>query len=197
MTDIPLTFARLHEVNVARCSQWHPGFPKVSHDWVGTDWSNAMAGEMGETCNVVKKLRRIDVGLPGSKDPELHVLLADLGEEIADTLVYLDLVRAFHGIKPPAGSFHDLTLSLQPKSRTGAFWANQCIVQVGRVCQQVAEAETAGEFTPVHEAILRVRLDLTNETIGALASFYDIDLSAAVTGKFNAVSEREGFPHRL
>ena len=38
-----------------------------------TGWATAMAGECGEACNFVKKIRRDD-----------HVELADVGEELAD-----------------------------------------------------------------------------------------------------------------
>ncbi len=92
-----LTFAQLRAVNVERCARWHPGFP---HDarWTGADWSNAAAGEMGEACNVVKKLRRQETGGRGAVDPNADVLLTKLAEEIADTVTYLDLLAAYYEI---------------------------------------------------------------------------------------------------
>lgn len=93
----PLTFAALRDVNVERCARWHPGFPNDGK-WNGADWSNAAAGEMGEACNVVKKLRRQEVGGRGAVDPDYAVLLSKLGDEIADTIIYLDLLAAFYGI---------------------------------------------------------------------------------------------------
>lgn len=114
----PLTFDALRTANVARCARWHsPG----TVAWTGADWSNAMCGEAGETANVVKKLRRAETGTASARDPEPPKLLADLAGEIADTIIYLDL----------------------------------------------------------------------------LADHYGIDLAAAVAAKFNAVSDREGFPERL
>lgn len=92
-----LTFARLRVVNVERCARWHPGFPDDGK-WTGADWSNAAAGEMGEACNVVKKLRRQETGGRGAVDPEYAVLLDKLADEIADTVTYLDLLAAFYGI---------------------------------------------------------------------------------------------------
>lgn len=117
-----LTFSRLSEVNAQRAGKWHSGFPVWnSGGWTGGDWSNAMCGEAGEAANVVKKLRRAECGRPGSKDAPPDQLIRNLGAELADMIIYADL----------------------------------------------------------------------------LASYYGIDLGAAVTGKFNAVSMREGFEERL
>lgn len=119
----PLTFARLSRVNRARARRWHDGFPhrEGPHEWTGADWSNAMCGEAGETANVVKKLRRQETNLRGAVDPDFRVLIEKLGDEIADTLIYADL----------------------------------------------------------------------------LATYYGVDLAAAIVRKFNAISEREGLPERL
>jgi NTP pyrophosphatase (non-canonical NTP hydrolase) len=95
-----LTFNDLSFTNLARCRRWHPGFPL--DDWTGADWGNAAAGEMGEACNVVKKLRRLDVGHPGANDPGMLELVDQLGEEIADTVIYLDLLAQHYGIDLPA-----------------------------------------------------------------------------------------------
>jgi NTP pyrophosphatase (non-canonical NTP hydrolase) len=114
-----LSFWTLAKVNAARCLRWHPGFPNDA--WTGADWSNAMAGEAGEAANVVKKLRRAELNTRGALDPPPPVLYAALGDELADVVIYADL----------------------------------------------------------------------------LATYYGIDLGMAVVRKFNAVSEREGFPERL
>lgn len=92
-----LTFAHLRAVNVGRAARWHPGFPDDGK-WNGADWSNAAAGEMGEACNVVKKLRRQETGGRGEVDPDYAVLLSKLGDEIADTIIYLDLLAVFYGV---------------------------------------------------------------------------------------------------
>lgn len=96
----PLTFEEVSQANRTRVERWHPGFP--NDGWMGSDWSNAMGGEAGEAMNVVKKLRRIDIGQEGKVDPERDVLLGKLAEEIADTFIYLDLLAAFYGIDLPA-----------------------------------------------------------------------------------------------
>lgn len=94
----PLTFAMLSETNRARASRWHPGFPH-DEDWSLADWSNAMCGEAGEAANVVKKIRRHDCALgQGLPLPPLAELRAALAEELADVLLYLDLLTTRAGI---------------------------------------------------------------------------------------------------
>lgn len=99
-----LTFDKLSKVNASRCNRWHQGFPHEVDGWTGADWSNAMQGESGEAGNVVKKLRRLDFALPGNRDRDRDrdVLLAKLGEEMADTVIYLDLLATYYGVDLPA-----------------------------------------------------------------------------------------------
>jgi NTP pyrophosphatase (non-canonical NTP hydrolase) len=61
-----------------------------------------MQGESGEVGNVVKKLRRAEVGLRGVLDGDRDDLLAKLAEEIADTYLYLDLLATYYGIDVPS-----------------------------------------------------------------------------------------------
>jgi len=60
-------------------------------EWSLSDWGVALAGEVGEACNVVKKIRRNDFGTRG----EGRDLLAD---ELADVFCYLDHLAARAGI---------------------------------------------------------------------------------------------------
>lgn len=91
-------FRLVAEANAARAGRWHPGFPNSSDGWTGADWSNAAAGEMGETCNIVKKLRRIETGTQQAEAPTRAELLAKLATEIGDTYIYLDLLAQFYGL---------------------------------------------------------------------------------------------------
>ena len=93
-----LTFAEVSRVNQSRASEWHPGFGRLSGNWNGADWSNAMQGEAGEAGNVVKKLRRVETGTVGSRDKSEAELRLDLAAELADTFIYLDLVATYYGI---------------------------------------------------------------------------------------------------
>lgn len=78
-TDMPLTFLELRIANIERCEE---SFHSVE-GWSPTDWACAAAGEMGEACNLIKKLRRGEA-----------ISTTDIGNEIADTVIYLDLLAA-------------------------------------------------------------------------------------------------------
>ena len=88
------SFGELRAVNVSRKNRWHAG----SDGWLGSDWATAMAGECGEACNIVKKMRRLDNGIRNLGDPPRVELLMMLGKEIADTIIYADLLAAHYGI---------------------------------------------------------------------------------------------------
>lgn len=96
--DDNLTFVGFSRTNRQRAKRWHG---EDSQPWTGADWSNAMMGEGGEAANVVKKLRRVETGVAGSADPEWPVLIEKLGDEIADTITYLDLLADHYGINVP------------------------------------------------------------------------------------------------
>lgn len=90
-----MNFKTLRKANVTRCETvFHP-----LNSWSITDWACAMAGEAGETCNAVKKLRRLDDGTNTSKDPQTHAEhVESIAQEIADTVIYCDLLAARLGI---------------------------------------------------------------------------------------------------
>jgi len=64
-------------------------------DWTLSDWSNALAGEAGEACNIIKKVRRGDFISTTHLNVEARGLLAD---ELADVFIYLNLLAARAGI---------------------------------------------------------------------------------------------------
>ena len=95
LLDDALTFARLAVQNRMRRERWHDG----ADDWTGSDWGNAMAGECGEACNLVKKLRRHETGAGiGYNTPSVDALISGLAEELADVVIYADLVAQHYGI---------------------------------------------------------------------------------------------------
>lgn len=96
-----LTFAKLHDVNLKRCKRWHK--QDDLSDWSISDWACAMAGEAGEICNAVKKLRRLQDNLPSKNDKGREIKSYEqakkkIGEEIADTLLYLNLLSTRLGL---------------------------------------------------------------------------------------------------
>lgn len=78
-----LRFDELRHSNLLRCEDaFHPLF-----EWSPTDWATAMAGECGEACNLIKKLRR------GEDIPT-----GQIADELADLIIYTDLLAARLGI---------------------------------------------------------------------------------------------------
>lgn len=75
--------AVLRKANLARC----PEFGHRIDDWYPIEWACAVAGECGELCNLIKKRHRGD-----SIDPR------DISDEIADIVIYLDLLSARLGV---------------------------------------------------------------------------------------------------
>ena len=94
-----ITFHELEVSNKTRCEQaYHP-----IAEWSPTDWACAMGGECGEALNLVKKLRR----LTGPTDRKTLAviqnatesgLVAAIGEELADVVIYADLLSTRLGL---------------------------------------------------------------------------------------------------
>lgn len=82
-------FMSLRAANVARDQEWNTGSERVSMTFRATE----LAGEVGEACNVIKKLERERIGLVGSRDTKEH-----LAEELADIVICTDLVAMDAGI---------------------------------------------------------------------------------------------------
>lgn len=97
MSDQGLNLRTLREASVKRCEISFG----TCEDWSPADWSNAMAGEAGELlelllplvtransiCNLTKKVQRGD-----------DVPLDEVGKEIADVVIYADLLAHRMGI---------------------------------------------------------------------------------------------------
>lgn len=96
-----LTFRDLLVANFERCKRWHKG---GIFDWSPSDWALATVGELGEACNAIKKLKRIDdeiANISEHADRQLSTrqeALAAIGEELADTAIYLDLLAQRLGV---------------------------------------------------------------------------------------------------
>jgi NTP pyrophosphatase (non-canonical NTP hydrolase) len=88
----PLDFLTLRHRNVERCEASYHAIDA----WSPTDWACALAGEVGETCNLVKKLRRLDLTdsttLELIQNPAAGDLIRDIADELADTVIYADLL---------------------------------------------------------------------------------------------------------
>ena len=102
----PITHARgadflthLQEVGADRAKRWHP---TPEQEFTGLEWAGAMCGEAGEAANVAKKLRRLELAIAGNEASERPALppelIAKLGRELADTLIYMVNVASHYGI---------------------------------------------------------------------------------------------------
>jgi NTP pyrophosphatase (non-canonical NTP hydrolase) len=81
---------QLKKANAQRC----PYFGHTLEEWALPQWGNAVAGETGELCNVIKKIDRGDV-----TDKRDGIDLREkLGEEVADVVIYLDLLCQRAGV---------------------------------------------------------------------------------------------------
>lgn len=102
----------LREANVARQLEWDPS-DKITLPFRGVE----LAGEVGEACNVIKKLERERLGLPGSRDTLEH-----LAEELADTVISADLTAMSAGIDLKAAvqkKFNDTSVKMGLHTRLG------------------------------------------------------------------------------
>lgn len=77
-------FDELRRANVLRATR--EIFGHSLEDWSPVEWAVAIAGETGEMCNLVKKEHRGD-----------EVDQAEIGKEIADIVIYCDLMAARYG----------------------------------------------------------------------------------------------------
>lgn len=64
-----------------------PSYEKCRTEWSLADWSNALAGETGELCNIIKKIRRGD-----------DIDVKEAGKELADIVIYADLIASQLGL---------------------------------------------------------------------------------------------------
>lgn len=93
------TFEVVGRVNKERALEWHR---TGLGEWSPAEWGNALAGECGELCNVLKKILRHDKGIQQRgvisdlgelADDEMRAMLVAMAaEEIGDVYTYLDLL---------------------------------------------------------------------------------------------------------
>ena len=93
-----MDFSTFRDANVRRCeSAFHP-----LKAWSPTDWATALAGETGEACNEVKKLRRLaespETLVDETKYGEYQSRVNALGDELGDIVAYADLLAARFGL---------------------------------------------------------------------------------------------------
>lgn len=83
-----MTFSLLRDANEHRQKEWDPS-DKITLVYR----ANELAGEVGEACNVAKKIERERLGIRGSRDTVEH-----LAQELADVIICTDLLAMSEGI---------------------------------------------------------------------------------------------------
>ena len=92
----PLNFADLRCANIARLPEFRNARGGPAHskpdgsDWSPSDWLQAVVGELGEFANLQKKVIRGDLTAKQARD--------DLADELADVVIYLDILAFQLGI---------------------------------------------------------------------------------------------------
>lgn len=81
-------FDTLRAANESRQKEWNQG-KSIPLSYLG----NEMAGEVGEACNVMKKLERERLGIRGSR-----ATIEQLADELADVVICADMVAMAEGI---------------------------------------------------------------------------------------------------
>ena len=87
------TFFYVSQANRDRTEQW-----QGLDSWTPAEWACAAAGEMGEACNVVKKIFRLQKGAPSKREETVDFYTRQLEKEIGDTFIYLDLLAQRCGL---------------------------------------------------------------------------------------------------
>lgn len=106
-----ITFDALRAANVARIPQFRNKRGQLCHnadgsDWTVSDWLMAVTGELGELANLCKKIRR------GDFTENDEGVLEEVGKEIADVQIYLDILAFRCGIDLGAavvGKFNEVS----------------------------------------------------------------------------------------
>lgn len=81
-------------ISFMRALRWHPA---GLDSWSLSDWGVALAGEVGEACNVIKKMNRVRDNMQ-QKVVDTEALKMALKMEIGDVYIYLDLLARRAGL---------------------------------------------------------------------------------------------------
>lgn len=114
-----LDLAAMRPINVQRAIE---GFNCYDNQPL-TYWTTALAGEVGELCNMIKKMQRVEKGGldGGSSYTAKDITKEMLKEEIGGIAIYLDLLAAQLGI-----SLEDAIIDTF-NSKSARYGFQQCI----------------------------------------------------------------------
>jgi|SRR5215467_3328366 len=86
-----MDLAAFSRLNRRRCES-ELGFGHLLNSWSLSDWMTALAGEVGEAANIIKKLNRVRDGMERFNDATEGQLRNKLAKELGDAACYLDLL---------------------------------------------------------------------------------------------------------
>lgn len=163
----------LRKANIARDLEWNPD-QKCDLNF----WGVELAGEVGEACNIIKKLERERLGMRGSR-----ATVQDLADELADVIICVDLLAL------SVGMFAD------PKERL-TWLKNKSLAKLGN---EMAAASGMINHIVVsgNNAMLTSMLCILIQRTDLIARSQKIDLELAVKTKFNATSEKYKLTTRM
>ena len=177
-------YPTLRQANAARQAIWD--------DTGMIDWSwrvNELAGEAGEVCNVLKKIRRERMGIRGSR-----ATINDLAEELADVVICADLCLMHMDRVMLPQAYRMFIVGDSSLTDLGMVLARE----VGRLarCPHVDHVprSTKGNNGSIHRATAVAVLTSIVAVAHGIAKSEGIDLDAAVARKFNVTSVKVGLP---
>lgn len=193
-----MDFDRISAVGLERAKIWHPG---GLTDWTVSDWTVATAGEAGEVCNAIKKLKRVEQKISQKHGPQdLRSAQLELGTEVGDTYLYLDLLAQRIGTSPYY-CFGLVQLDFQE------FFKNDSLPHLGLHLMSIVGAISVLAITadispdpdtrPQMLDAMRDKIGRSIQILDLIAERAELELEACVVDTFNRVSVREGFPQRL
>lgn len=122
------TFSTLRDANRARQVEWDKD-AQITAAYRG----NELAGEVGEACNVIKKLERERLGIAGSRSD-----VAALASELADVIICADLIAMHYGIDLDVAvtrKFNATSAKMGLKTRIDLLSADERCMACGAVLQ--------------------------------------------------------------
>ncbi|MFY0638688.1 hypothetical protein [Maricaulis maris] len=172
--------ALLRSVNLLRCEQWHPG---GVDDWSVSEWAVAMLGELGELEEAAAAC------YPTAAAADLEAL----GAELADVLIYLDLLAARLRL-PPLGGAEGLSGSLINMEK---FMCQRMLgagLRLGDTIKKLNRDRDGigGNVATACSLQGKVSKEITflADSLLTFGRQFDLDLWEVVVAKFNEVSRR-------
>jgi len=169
-----MNMLELHKANFARQKEWDSSDAKTDLDFCSVE----LAGEVGEACNIIKKIERERLGMRGSR-----ATLEDLADELGDVIICCDLM-ALHigGIADPK------TKIIWMRNKSLARLGSEMAAAAGMVCHAASTGNT--------KAVIQL-LEVLIQRTDLIARSKNLDLDGLVKHKFNATSEKYNLHTRM